>query len=46
VTADPYFNHLSWSSISLHKRQVDPRNTFAESFDFGHKHSEVERPIL
>jgi len=46
MTADPYFNRPSWSSISLHKRQVNSRNTFAEAFDFGHRHSEVECLIL
>jgi hypothetical protein len=46
MTADPYFNRPSRRSISLHKRQVDPRGTFAEALGFGHRHSEVERLIL
>jgi len=46
MTADPYFNRPARRSISLHKRQVDPRDTFAEALGFGHRHSEVERLIL
>jgi hypothetical protein len=45
MTANFLFNRPAWSPISLHKRQVDPRDTFAEAFDFGHKHSEVEHLI-
>jgi len=33
-------------SISLHKRQVNPRDTFAEAVEFCHRHSELVRPIL
>ncbi len=43
---DPYFNRLSRCPILLHKRQSDPRDTLAEAFDFGLRHSEVERLIL
>ncbi|CDK40343.1 hypothetical protein BN903_29 [Halorubrum sp. AJ67] len=46
MTADPYFNRLSRRPISLHKRQVNPRDTFAEALDLRHRHSEVERLIL
>ena len=46
MTADPYFNRPAWSSISLHKRQVDPRGTFAEAVEFWHRHSEIVRLIL
>lgn len=41
VTADPYFNRPARRLISLHKRQVDLHDSFAEAFDFGHRHSEV-----
>jgi len=43
---DPYFNHPSPSSISLHKRQVDPHDSFAEAVEFWHRHSELVRLIL
>ena len=46
MTADPYFNRPARRSIPLHKRQVNPRDTFAEALGFGHRHSEVERLIL
>ena len=46
MTPGPYFNRPARCPIPLHKRQVDPRDTFAEAFDFGHRHSEVERLIL
>jgi hypothetical protein len=46
VIANSLFNRPAWRSISLHKRQVDPRDTFVEAFDFGYKHSNVERLIV
>ncbi|CDK40366.1 hypothetical protein BN903_52 [Halorubrum sp. AJ67] len=46
MTADSYFNRPARSSISLHKRQVDPRGTFAEAVEICHRHSELVRLIL
>jgi len=44
--ANPYFNRTLRRPISLHKQQIDPRNTFAEAVDLRHRHSEVEYLIL
>ena len=46
MTPDAHLNRPLGSPLSLHKRQVNPCDTFAEAFDFGHRHSEVERLIL
>ena len=42
----PYFNRTSQSSISLHKRQANPRDTFTEAVEFWHRHSKIVRLIL
>ncbi len=46
VAANSFFNRPARRSISLHKRQVDLCDILVEAFDFGHKHSDVERLIL
>ena len=46
MTADPYFNRPERSSISLHKRQVNPCDTIVEAVEFCHRHSELVRLIL
>jgi hypothetical protein len=45
VIPDAYLNCPPGSPISLHKRQVDPLNTLAEAFGFGHRHPKVDRLI-
>jgi hypothetical protein len=41
-----HFNRPAVSPIALHKRQVDPVESVAEAFEFGHEHFELERLIL
>jgi len=46
MTPDTYLNRPLGSPLALHKRQVDPLDTFAEAVEFWHRHSELVRLIL
>jgi len=46
MTSDAHLNRPLGSPPTLHKRQIYPRDTLAEAFDLGHRHSENERLIL
>jgi len=46
MTPDAHLNRPLGSPLALHKQQVGPLDTLTEAFDFGHRHSEVERLIL
>jgi hypothetical protein len=46
MTPDARFNRPLGSPTAFHKRQMYSRDTLAEAFGFGHRHSEIERLIL
>ena len=46
MTQNIHLNRPPESPLALHKRQVEPLDTLTEAFDFGHRHSEVERLII
>lgn len=41
-----YLNSLIGRSLALYKGQVNPHDSIAEAFDFGHEHSVFEHLIL